>query len=70
MQRDLGLILGWARFDSYLWFGLSFDSNNFFMQQGPEPDTIVHNTHVWGAKNITLKYTLMGVCCPSMDHLL
>ena len=35
MQRDLGLILGLG-FDSYLWFGLSFDANNFFMQQGPD----------------------------------
>ena len=28
MQREF-------RFDSYPWFGLSFDANNFFMQQGP-----------------------------------
>ena len=34
MQRDLGLIQK-VRFDSYLWFGVSLESNNFFMQQGP-----------------------------------
>ena len=36
------------------------------------PDTI-HDTRVWGAKKYhpqRLKYTLMGVSGPSMDHLL
>ena len=67
VRRSLQQTVGESSQGKTNFLKLWIDENRFKYKL---PDTI-HITHVYGVpKNITLKYTLMGVCGPSMDHIL